>query len=403
MLRIEAARVPGSLTPGTPLGVVDLVIDDGRIIGMAPSAQPARCTVIPCPVDLHVHLDKAYVIQEVGASPGNLFHAISHMASHRDAWTHEHVRPRFERGLKDAYQCGTRAVRTHIDFVTPTEPPGWRVGRELAQVWAGRLSIQMVSLTPLDVFDPQLEGPDEPGIAHQIARAVASTPGGLLGAFVYRNDRLHDKLNRVFALAKAHNLDIDFHVDEGLDTDATGLAAVAELTLAHGWQGRVTCGHCCSLSVQTPEVAASTLAAVAEAGIHLVSLPTTNAYLQGSWQGTPLERGVTRLIEADAAGVATSLATDNVEDTFYPYGSHDLIANFGFGVQLAHLASPDAWLPAITTRPAAAMALQWRGEIAVGAPADLVVLAATTEHELLTPRGMARRVMRGGRWLEPAA
>lgn len=404
MVVIEAARLPQApyLAPSA-LGLApsfDLGIEGGRIAHITPSDAAPRCTVISCTVDLHAHLDKNYVIQDVGASPGDLFHAISRMASHRDGWSEDHIRPRFERGLADAYQHGTRAVRTHIDFVTANTPPGWRVASALRTAWAGRVALQMVSLTPLDVFDGS-------GADDAIAQTVAHTPGGLLGAFVYRNERLTQKLERVFALAVRHGLSIDFHVDEGLDTDASGLDAIAQIALATrqahpDWPGSVTCGHCCSLSVQPADQAARTLAACAQAGIHLVGLPTTNAYLQGSWQGTPLERGITRLVEADALGVATSMATDNVEDAFYPYGSYDLLANFGFGVMLAHLPSPDAWLPAITTRPAAAMGLAWNGQMQVGAPADLIVLNATTEHELLTPRGLARRVMRAGQWLPGA-
>lgn len=397
MVVIEAARLPQALHALGMAPSFDLRMDGGRIQSITPNHATPRCTVMPCTVDLHAHLDKNYVIQDVGASPGDLFHAISRMAQHRDGWSEDHIRPRFERGLADAYRCGTRAMRTHIDFVSPQVPPGWRVATELAEAWRGRLELQQVSLTPLDLFADTAAG-------EAVAKAVAATPGGLLGAFVYRNADLQAKLARVFELAVAHGLSLDFHVDEGLDADATGLGAVARMALASrqarpGWDGSVTCGHCCSLSVQPAEQAARTLTACAEAGVHIVSLPTTNAYLQGSWQGTPLERGITRLVEADALGVATSVATDNVEDAFYPYGSYDLVANFGFGVMLAHLPSPDAWLPAITTRPAAAMGLAWSGHLAVGAPADVIRLDATTEHELLTPRGQARRVMRAGEWL----
>jgi cytosine deaminase len=370
----------------------DLRVEAGRVAEVVPSESDARRTVISATVDLHVHLDKNYVISETGASPGNLFQAIGRMAAHRDGWSEDHIRPRFERGLSDAYRHGTRALRTHIDYVAAAPPPGWRVASHMRSAWAGRIELQMVSLTPLDVFD-------DLGTATAIAASVAATPGALLGAFVYRNENMTAKLERVFALARQLDLSIDFHVDEGLDLDATGLAEIARLTVAHGWHDRVTCGHCCSLSVQSSELARRTLELCVEAGIQLVSLPTTNAYLQGSWQGTPVERGVTRVIEADALGVATSIATDNVEDAFYPYGSYDLVANFGFGVMLAHLASPHAWLPAITTRPAAAMRLAWDGRIEVGAPADLLVLDASTEHELLTPRGQKRRAMRSGQWL----
>jgi cytosine deaminase len=134
-----------------------------------------------------------------------------------------------------------------------------------------------------------------------------------------------------------------------------------------------------------------------EAGIHLVALPTTNLYLQGQWNGTPLERGITLVREARAAGVSVCIATDNVADAFYPYGSYDLLETFGLGVQVAHLPDAADWLGTITTAPARAMGLPWGGMLAPGCPADFVVLDARSGFELLTPAGRRRRVVRAGR------
>jgi cytosine deaminase len=50
--------------------------------------------------------------------------------------------------------------------------------------------------------------------------------------------------------------------------------------------------------------------------------------------------------------------------------------------------------------PAKALRLAWEGRIAPGCPADLVLLAATDEYELLDPRGRQRTVIRAGRILE---
>jgi cytosine deaminase len=162
----------------------------------------------------------------------------------------------------------------------------------------------------------------------------------------------------------------------------------------------VVCGHCCSLAVQDDAVAHETLALCAGAGLHLVALPTTNLYLQGAWDRTPVQRGITRIREAAARGLRASLATDNVQDAFYPYGSYDLLETFGLGVQMAHLAPASDWLDAITVNPAKALGLAWDGRIAPGCPADLVLLAATDEHELIGPRGRQRTVIRAGRVLE---
>ncbi|WP_256327366.1 amidohydrolase family protein [Variovorax sp. EL159] len=395
-MKLEALRIPLPLR-GFDAGnaqVFDLTLADGKVESITPSAEQkhARGTLLSALVEAHAHIDKNYTVQDVGAAQGDLFTAIDRMNRHRDSWTGESLRLRMTRALQDAWQSGTRALRTHIDWVQAEPPAALPVFEALREEWHGRIELQFVSLTPLDLFADLAAGER---IAHEVQRA-----GGTLGAFVYRNDGIVHKLGRVFDLAQQHGLGLDFHVDEGLDVEASGLRSIAQLVRARDFKGRVVCGHACSLAMHDDAVANETLALCAGAGLHLVALPTTNLYLQGAWDRTPVARGITRIREAAAWGLRASLATDNVQDAFYPYGSYDLLETFGLGVQMAHLAPAADWLDTITVSPAKALGLAWDGRIAPGCPADLVLLAATDEHELIGPRGRQRTVIRAGRILE---
>ncbi|RTD92701.1 amidohydrolase [Variovorax atrisoli] len=394
-MKLEALRIPAPLR-GFAAGdaqLFDIVLAGDKVASIAPSAQQhARGTLLSALVEAHAHIDKNYTVQDVGAAQGNLFVAIERMNRHRESWTGESLRLRMERALRDAWLSGTRALRTHLDWVQPEPPAALAVFEALREEWRGRIELQFVSLTPLDLF----AGIDA---GERIAREVKRA-GGVLGAFVYRNEGIVHKLGRVFDLAQQHGLALDFHVDEGLDIEATGLRSIAQLVRARDFGQGVVCGHACSLSVQEDAVAAETLALCAGAGIHLVALPTTNLYLQGAWDRTPVQRGITRIREAAARGLRASLATDNVQDAFYPYGSYDLLETFGLGVQAAHLAPADDWLDTVTVSPAKALGLAWDGRIAPGCPADLLVLSATGEHELIGPRGRQRTVIRAGQRLE---
>lgn len=389
----------------------DVQIANGVVASIEPCAAAggalASGTLLPALVDMHVHLDKTHVVELTGSCDGDLFRAIDLMAAHRASWSIDDIGARMETALKQAFACGTRAMRTHLDWVEAGPPQSLDAFERLRDAWRGRIDLQCVSLTPLDLFDvadPALAGAGE-AISARLAKLNAascgsSAPSALLGAFVYRNARLREKLQHVFHVAARHNLALDFHVDEGLDADADGLRQIAELTIANGYQGRVTCGHACSLAMQPRAQAEGTLRLCALAGIHLISLPTTNLYLQGDWGDTPVERGVTRLMEARRLEVSTSIATDNVADGFYPYGSYDLLESYALGVQVAHLHPADEWLDCVTTHPAQAMGLQWTGRIAQGCPADLVLLRARSRFELLTPQGRMRRVIRNGAMIE---
>ena len=402
-MRLENVIIPncvrGFVLDG---GRFDIELQNGAVaqIKRAQAAPDsiAAGTLLPCLVDAHVHIDKTYVVDEVGAADGDLFKAITLMGQHRAKWTAADIEQRMQRAVQDAYRHGTRAMRTHLDWTDDHTPRSLQVFETMRGDWLGKVELQCVSLTPLDAFDGSSRGLN---IARELAGVNARTQSNtaLLGAFVYRNADLHTKLQRVFDLAKAHDLNLDFHVDEGLDADACGLKAIAELTIRNNYQGKVTCGHACSLSMQPLAQAQSTLKLCAQASIYLIALPSTNLYLQGAWDTTPVERGITRLKEAVAQGIRALIATDNVADGFYPYGSYDLLDTYALGVQAAHLSPADAWLSTVITAPAAAMGLPWDGKIAMGCPADFVLLAATTPYELITPAGRQRRVMRAGQFL----
>jgi cytosine deaminase len=366
----------------------DVALEGARVASITPVGGAAQGLLLPAFVDAHTHLDKSHTVERIGAVQGDLFAAIAKMAEARAAFTADDLRRRMTRALDDAWRNGTRAIRTHLDWWQREAPVSLRVFEELRDEWAGRIELQCVSLTPLDLFDDAFAGED---IALKVARVQ-----GVLGAFVYRNADLERKLRRVFELARKNGLKIDFHVDEGLHTDAVGLPAIAELAVRTGHGPHVTCSHCCSLSVQPDAQANETLATCARAGLSLIALPTTNLYLQGAWDRTPVERGITRLLEASAHGLRGCIASDNVADAFYPYGSYDLLDTYCLGVQVAHLAPALDWLDAITTNPARAMGLAWDGRIAPGCPADLVQLAARNEYDLLSPAGRRRTVIRAG-------
>jgi cytosine/creatinine deaminase len=393
MKELKSIQIPRSVRGfASEADSFDIDIENGQVAGIksAKSAMNSGVSkpqmLLPAFVDLHLHIDKTFVVDEVGAAEGDLFAAIDRMAKHRDGWSAEQIEARMERALQEAYANGCRGLRTHLDWMNKDAPKSLAVFEKLRDKWRGKLTMQCVSLTPLDYFDDAFNGED---LALEVATANLTCDqkngeAALLGAFVYRNERIYDKLQRVFDLAIKNQLNLDFHVDEGLDADARGLKAIAELTIKNNWQGRVTCGHACSLAMQSDEDALATLKLCAQAGIHLVALPATNLYLQGAWNRTPVERGLTRLREAREAGVNVSIGTDNVADGFYPYGSYNPLASYTLGIQMGHLSQPLDWLSSITSAPSKAMNLPWDGLVREGCSVnDLLLMRASDARDLM--------------------
>ena len=388
----QAARLPVA-RPG--LRGASVVIDGDRVAGIeavAPAGLPAlpagsRLLVSPW-VDAHTHLDKCYTAWRLPGSCHRLGDAVAASGALRSGWTDDDLDRRMRFALGTARARGTRALRSHLDWVQGSAPRAWHVATALRAAWRDEIELQLVSICPLALFRDEAAGRE---VAATLARG-----GGVLGASVHPLPDQAMLLERVFALARAHDLDLDFHVDEHLQPDTGGLRTIAELTLRHGWQGRVLCGHCCALAVADEAHAQALLLRLAEAGITLVSLPLANLNLQDGQPGrTPRLRGLPPLIEARAAGVAVAIASDNVCDAFVGAADFDPLRVLGIAALGAHLDDPLVqWVDSLTTRPARALKLAQDGVLRTGAPADLLLLDGRDSLEALSRPGATR--LRGG-------
>ncbi|MEN9224995.1 MAG: cytosine deaminase [Thermostichus sp. DRC_bins_24] len=412
-LSVLKDAVPGAHPNRDNLLLLDLEIRSGVIAQIRPASGTPfdgipcvdlnRGQVWPCFLDIHTHLDKGHVWTRT-PNPDGTFASAAQAA--RDDWEkmgqfyanhpeqfREDVYRRFNFGLRCSYAHGSQAVRTHISCTSPQTIANLDVFAQLRQEWAGKLELQAVTILALEYFLTS-EG-------EKLADKVASV-GGILGGVTAMGPDLDRQLDRVFALAKERDLDLDFHTDETHDPGAITLRHVAAAALRSDFPNQVVCGHCCSLAVQPPEVAQKTMEMVQEAGIAVVSLPMCNLYLQARNPGhTPYWRGVTLLHELKALGVPVMVASDNCRDPFYGFGDHDGLEVFREATRILHLDTPYGdWPQAITTTPARIMGLPDRGQIGVGLGADLVLFKGRGFDELLSRSQHDRVVLRQGQAID---
>lgn len=409
--RLCRARIPSALLadPGRiPVETdgfahIDLTLADSKIVGLDPAGQDvdqgcdlAGAIILPVLADIHTHLDKSYIGRRVTNPDNSLLGAVRATTSDHENWTEDDLWTRADFALRCAYAHGTAYMRSHLDVLGGQSNTVWRTMARLRDEWRGRIELQFVAMAPLGFYLDE-------GASGFAGRAAEH--GALLGGVtVLRNvpaaemdNKLVDALNALFGYARTHNLDIDLHVDESLDPGATTLLSAAEATERHNWQGRVTCGHCCSLSQMDDKQREAILARCSMAGISLVSLPLVNTWLQDRRTNrTPTRRGIAPLLEARAHGIPIGLASDNCGDPFHPFGDYDLMEVLREGTRTAQLSerSPD-WVESVTTVPASLMGADVRLRVACGA--DFIVFSARSLEEMLTRSQHDRVVFRSGR------
>jgi cytosine/creatinine deaminase len=171
-----------------------------------------------------------------------------------------------------------------------------------------------------------------------------------------------------------------------------------DATVDHGWQGRVTAGHCCAMAAWEDQYAADVIARAVVADLRFVTNPATNLLLQGRLDTEPRRRGLPRIKQMLAAGLAVACGQDCVHDGFYPFGTADQLQVALIYCHAAQLSVPseiDAALSAIRYAAARVMGIRNYG-LEPGCVADLVVLDSDTMHEALRLQAARTWVIRRG-------
>lgn len=391
--RLENATVPGCLIGQTGLVRTAISVKDGKIASAGGTPiDMGGAMVFPCFVDMHTHLDKGHIWPRSPNPDGSFMGALEAVRADKPGrWDGADLSPRMNFSLRCAYAHGTRAIRTHLDYFGDTHEAcvSWDVFAQMREEWAGRINLEAAVLTGIDMAA-------DPAAVAVCADLVASQ-GGVLGAVTYPGADLRSWLLTYFEAAATRGMDLDFHVDETMDARVNTLKDIAKIAIETEFAGKITVGHLCSLSVMDDAIAAATLDLVAKAGLHVVSLPMCNLYLQDRHSGrTPRGRGITLVHEMKARGINVSFASDNTRDPFYAYGDMDMIEVMREATRIGHLDhSDDDWTHAFFGNPAQACGFQ-NPSLLPGAPADLVICKAREWTELFARPQADRIVLRAG-------
>jgi cytosine/creatinine deaminase len=374
-LVLREARIAGSEPR-----VVDIGIGAGRIVAIEPNLAceaPVQNLdgrlVVPGFVETHIHLDKSCIIDRCTIRQGTLAEAFSETTAAKRGFTEEDIYARASRTLVKAISQGTTRLRTHVEVDPRIGFKGLDAIRRLKQDFAWAADLEICAF-------PQEGLLNDPG-CDELLIAACRNGADLIGGCPYVDSDPHGHIARIFAIAEEFDLDIDFHLDFDLDPSWMHLHEVLRQTERMGWGGRVAVGHATKLSAIDTQALAAIARRLADVGVAVTVIPATDLFLMGRDHDHSVPRGVTPAHRLAAHGVTCSLATNNVLNPFTPFGDCSLIRMANLYANVAHVghtADIAALLDLVTTAPAKLMNLPDYG-IALGNPADIVVLDCTTE------------------------
>ena len=244
-----------------------------------------------------------------------------------------------------------------------------------------------------DLIDIQLVAFPQSGILKSAGAAEAMDAAIELGADVVGGldpgsfDRdVNGHLDVVFEIAERRGVDVDIHLHDAGALGAFTIEEICARTVALGMQGHVAVSHAYGLGDLPAEAAKKMAAKIAEAGVSIM----TNAPGNHNFPPVALLR---------AAGVTVFSGSDNIRDSWWPYGDGDMLGRAmmigyrsGFYTD-EELASA---FDIVTYSGARALRLEGYG-LEIGCKADFVTLAAEHQPEAVVAVPKNRKVFKEGR------
>ena len=354
---------------------VDIGIEGGRIaaieVGLAAEGEEIDVggrLVSSGFIETHIHLDKSCLLDRCKSVEGTLEEAISEVAKVKQNFQPDDVRARAVKTLEKCILQGTTHMRTHLEVDPVVGLRSLDGIQPLVEEYKWAIDLEIC------VF-PQEGLLNNPGTDELMIEGL-KRGCHVVGGAPYTDSDPPGQIDRLFEMAREFDVDVDMHLDFGNTPEGMTIEHVCNRTEEYGYGGRVTVGHMTQLStLEVPDLERITRR-LADAGIAVTVLPSTDLYLMGRHQDHSVLRGVVPVHKMLRHGVNCNLSSNNVLNPFTPFGDCSLIrmANLYANVcQVGQIDDTIECFDMVTRRSADLLNLDDYG-VEVGKSADLVVI-----------------------------
>ena len=389
--------------------ILDVGIKNGKIAEVAtviPAEEAEEVidisgqTVLAGFVDAHLHMDMALTADEEDAE--EIFTACVRadhcIADMYQGWNKDDmladIMERYEKLIHMCVVNGTTAIKNHI-----TVSDSWDMHALEAAVRMKEKYSDLVTIKNIVPFFPDFEEKFREACEQGHVDFIGGYPNhqkpenGTLVNPVMNGRQLVDK---IFELSREYDIPMDFTVDESDSDNIEMFNYIVKKTYAEHMEGRVNCTHVTAMSAKgiDEDYVADSLAWAAKARVQVATATGNDMYLMDIGR-----RGPTRVRQMLDAGVDVSLVSENIRDTFRPFGNGDLLDEALLTAQVHKLFTRSELLYVarmITILPAQNMMLQDYG-VTPGCHADLVVLEAPDIQEAILSQADKTYVLKNGR------
>ena len=375
-LVLRDVRLPDS-KPDQP--TTDIGVKDGRITALAPklggsakdTAQGRGRLVCAGFVDTHIHLDKSCILARCECqTKRNPHRAMERVSDVKHTFTVEDVTARASGTIEKCISHGATRMRTHVEVDPKVCLRGFEGTKALIDKYRWAIDLEICVM-------PQEGLTNNPGTDELMVAALKNGATVVGAAPNYDTDRAA-QIRRVFEMAREFDVDIDMHLDSGASAEELDTLLVCDLTEKYSWGGRVAVGHVGKLATMRQPDLDKVAKRMADAGVAATVLTATDLYLGGRHTDHKVPRNVVDLNPLTQLGITCSVASNNILNPFTPFGDGQLLRQVNMHAIVTQRGNDDEVraLWDMTTSAAAKLMRKTDYGIAVGAPADLVMLDA---------------------------
>ena len=353
--------------------------------------------VIPPFVEPHIHLDAALTAGEPRWNmSGTLFEGIECWGERKATITHEDTKARAKQTINALAVHGIQHVRTHVD-VTDASLAALKAMLEIREETSHLVDMQIVAF-PQEGIESYPQGRE---LMEEAIRLGADVVGGI-PHFEYTREQGVSSVKFLMDLAERTGCLVDVHCDETDDPHSRFLEVLAEEARSRGMGSRVTASHTTAMGSYDNAYCSKLFRLLSRSGISFISCPTESIHLQGRFDTFPKRRGVTRVNELLEAGMNVCFGQDSIVDPWYPLGNGNILRVLEAGLHICHMLGYERLqhaLDLVTVNSANAMQLGDRYGLEVGRPANLLILSADSDYEMIRSQGLPLFSVREGRVL----
>ncbi len=385
-------------------GLYRIELDGARIAAISAQQAPAEANegdidaasnlVVPPFIEPHIHLDATLTAGEPAWNmSGTLFEGIERWGERKALVTHEDTKARAKKTIDMLVDHGIQHVRTHVDVTDPTLS-ALKSMLEVREETRHLIDLQIVAF-PQEGIESFKGGRE---LMTEAIAMGADVVGGI-PHFENTRDQGVSSIKFLMDLAERTGCLVDVHCDETDDPQSRFLEVLAEEARVREMGERVTASHTTAMGSYDNAYCSKLFRLLKMSKINFVSCPTESIHLQGRFDTYPKRRGLTRVAEIDRAGMNVCFGQDSIVDPWYPLGNGNILRILEAGLHICHMLGYEdlqRGLDLITDNSARTLNLGERYGLEVGRPANLLVLSAADDYEMLRTQGHALLSVRNG-------